>query len=81
MNVTFRDKLSSLRAQKSSVLCVGLDPDPKKIPKHLLSQYALEEAVERFCIAIVEATSPFAVAFKINFAFFEALGDRGMSVM
>ena len=81
MNVSFCAKLASLRAQKSSVLCVGLDPDPAKLPKHILSRYPTGEAVEHFCTSIIEATAPFAIAFKINFAFFEALGDRGLSIM
>lgn len=70
-----------MRAQKSSVLCVGLDPDPEKLPVHLMNNYAPHEAVEIFCSQIIEATHPFAVAFKINFAFFEALGDAGMATM
>jgi orotidine-5'-phosphate decarboxylase len=81
VNVSFDVRLAELRAQKSSVLCVGLDPDPAKLPPHLLSRYSLPDSVKAFCTAIVESTSPYAVAFKINFAFFEALGDDGMSTM
>ena len=81
MNVTFLEKLSGLRAQKSSVLCVGLDPDPEKMPVHLLKKYSVSEAVRVFCEQIIATTSPFAVAYKINFAFFEALGDECTQVM
>ncbi|MDA1028028.1 MAG: orotidine-5'-phosphate decarboxylase [Bacteroidetes bacterium] len=81
MNVSFREKLAEQRRLKRSVLCVGLDPDPQKLPQYLLTKYSLEEAVKHFCVSIVEATSPFAIAFKLNFAFFEALGDGGMAVM
>ena len=81
MNVSFSSKLATLRQQKSSVLCVGLDPDPSKIPAHLLTDSSLTSAVIHFCTSIIEATSTAAVAYKINFAFFEALGDTGMSAL
>jgi len=81
VNVSFNHKLARLRADKASVLCVGLDPDPAKLPAHLLSRFSVSGAVEAFCAEIVEATAPFAVAFKINFAFFEALGDHGLETM
>ncbi|MEY3592918.1 MAG: orotidine 5-phosphate decarboxylase, partial [Bacteroidota bacterium] len=49
--------------QKESFLCVGLDPDLNKIPPHLL---ATEEPLFEFCKAIIDATHPYAVAFKPN---------------
>jgi orotidine-5'-phosphate decarboxylase len=61
---------------KKSFLCVGLDPDLEKIPKHLLDT---ENPVLEFNKAIIEATAPFCVAYKPNLAFFEALGELGMS--
>jgi orotidine-5'-phosphate decarboxylase len=81
VNVSFSSKLAALRLQKSSVLCVGLDPDPSKMPAHLLADSTLSSAVVRFCTSIIEATETAAVAYKINFAFFEALGDSGMSAL
>ena len=60
---------------KKSFLCVGLDPDLDKIPKHLLET---ENPVLEFNKAIIEATAPFCVAYKPNLAFFEALGEHGM---
>ena len=47
-------------------LCVGLDPDPSKLPA--------ETDLATFCIGIIDATAHVAVAYKPNFAFFEALG-------
>jgi orotidine-5'-phosphate decarboxylase len=61
---------------KKSFLCVGLDPDLEKIPKHLLDT---ENPVLEFNKAIIEATAPYCVAYKPNLAFFEALGELGMS--
>ncbi len=60
--------------QKQSYLCVGLDTDPRKLPKHLLSE---PDPVFAFNRAIVEATADFAVAYKPNIAFYEAQGPRG----
>ena len=60
---------------KKSFLCVGLDPDLNKIPKHLLE---LDDPIYEFGKAIIDATHPYCVAYKPNFAFYEALGESGM---
>ena len=73
LNMT-RAELFSQIQQKSSFLCVGLDPDLDKIPAHLLAE---ADPIFSFCKAIVEATSDFTVAYKPNIAFFEALGPKG----
>jgi orotidine-5'-phosphate decarboxylase len=70
-----RAELVKLIFAKKSFLCVGLDPDLEKIPKHLLEN---ENPVLEFNKAIIEATAPYCVAYKPNLAFFEALGERGM---
>lgn len=59
---------------KSSCLCVGLDPDPLKMPDDF-AQNAFP--LYYFSKAIVELTHEFAVAFKINVAFFESYGPSG----
>lgn len=59
---------------KKSYLCVGLDTDLSKIPPHLLSE---EDPIFEFNKQIIDATYPFAVAYKPNTAFYEALGARG----
>jgi orotidine-5'-phosphate decarboxylase len=59
---------------KQSFLCVGLDSDISKLPAHLL---ALPEPLFAFNRAIIDATAPFAVAFKPNTAFYEVLGASG----
>ena len=60
--------------KKKSYLCVGLDTDIKKIPKHLLG---LEDPIFEFNKAIIEATSDLCVSYKPNIAFYEAMGPRG----
>lgn len=59
---------------KKSVLCVGLDTDVTKIPKHLLQE---EDPVFAFNKAIIDATKEYTVAYKINTAFYEAQGLKG----
>ena len=59
---------------KQSLLCVGLDTDMTKIPPHLLEE---EDPLFAFNKAIIEATHPFAVAYKPNTAFYEAYGEKG----
>ncbi len=63
---------------KKTFLCVGLDPDLNKIPKHLLDG---EDPVFEFCKQIVDATAAHCFSFKPNNAFFEAYGLSGMASM
>lgn len=60
--------------KKNSYLCVGLDTDITKIPKHLL---ATADPVFEFNKQIIDATKEFSVAYKPNIAFYEALGPKG----
>ena len=81
MSSDFNAKLRQIQTDKSSVLCVGLDPDPQRLPKHLLKRHTLAEAVVAFNAAIIEATADRVCAYKLNFAFFEALGRDGWDVL
>lgn len=60
--------------RKQSFLCIGLDSDLDRIPKHLLDE---EDPVFAFNKAIIEATHHLAVAYKPNLAFYEKLGPSG----
>ena len=73
-----RQALFQLIKQRKSFLCVGLDPDPKRIPEHLGSGPA---AVYRFNQAIIDATRDLCVAYKPNTAFYEAMGPEGWEVL
>jgi orotidine-5'-phosphate decarboxylase len=64
--------------QKGSYLCVGLDTDVSKIPGHLRNQ---PNAVFGFNKAIIDATKDFCVSYKINTAFYEAMGVKGWEAM
>ncbi len=60
--------------KKQSFLCVGLDTDIKKIPKHLLDA---EDPVYEFNKRIIDATASYCVAYKPNLAFYESMGVKG----
>jgi orotidine-5'-phosphate decarboxylase len=62
---------------KKSFLCVGLDPDVTKLPKHLIENE--EDPIYEFNKSIIDATAPYCVAFKPNTAFFEAYGLSGIA--
>lgn len=69
-----REKLIEEIEKKRSFLCVGLDPDLNKIPKHLLE---LDDPIFEFNKTIIDATKEFAIAYKPNIAFYECLGVKG----
>ena len=67
--------LFHLIQKKKSFLCVGLDSDFNKIPKHLLSS---DDPVFEFNKQIIDATHSFVVAYKPNLAFYESRGIKGL---
>jgi len=73
-----RQKLISEIQRKKSFLCVGLDTDFTKIPKHLLSDPV---HIFSFNIAFIDDTKDYCVSYKINTAFFEAMGAKGWESM
>ena len=81
MPPSFSDRLRAIQQSKQSALCVGLDPDPERLPDALRDERPLADAVLQFCRSIIDATAPLACAFKPNLAFFEALGPVGLRVL
>lgn len=73
-----RQQLIALIHQRKSYLCIGLDTDPAKIPPHLLRQ---QDALLTFNKAIIDATRDYCVSYKINTAFYEALGSQGWELL
>jgi orotidine-5'-phosphate decarboxylase len=73
-----RNTLIEQIKQKKSYLCIGLDTDIDKIPKHLLQS---KNAIVDFNKAIIDATKDYCVSYKINTAFYEALGSKGWQAM
>jgi orotidine-5'-phosphate decarboxylase len=64
--------------KKQSFLCVGLDSDINKIPRHL---YDTTDPVFAFNKEIIDATHDLAVAYKPNLAFYESLGVGGWNTL
>jgi len=81
MPASFSAQLQRIQSQKETAVCVGLDPVPSRLPAPLQDGRLRTDAVRAFCASIVEATAPYACAFKPNFAFFEALGPAGLTVL
>jgi orotidine-5'-phosphate decarboxylase len=74
----FIEKLQKIQRKNRSLLCVGLDSDPAKLPRHLGTS---KNAVLHFNQHIIEATSGLVCAYKLNLAFYEALGERGWHIL
>jgi orotidine-5'-phosphate decarboxylase len=73
-----RQQLVEQIRKQQSYLCVGLDTDITKIPKQLLSE---PDPVFAFNKRIIDATRDYCVSYKINTAFYEALGLMGWEAM
>ncbi|MFH1651092.1 MAG: orotidine-5'-phosphate decarboxylase [Chloroflexota bacterium] len=71
--MNFLEKLKQATRQNHSFLCVGLDPDPARLPENV--------SVLDFNRAIIDATHDLVCAYKPNFAFYEALGTEGLETL
>lgn len=76
--MTFLTKLRAIQRKNQSLLCVGLDTDIELIPKHLRST---ANPVLEFNRRIIEATSDLVCAYKLNLAFYEAMGSSGWQTL
>ena len=72
--MNFSDLVNQIK-NKKSYLCVGLDSDINKIPKHLRE---LEDPIYEFNKRVIDATKDLVVAYKPNIAFYEAQGSKGL---
>ncbi len=78
----FADRLWAAVKDKSSRVCVGLDPRLDRLPAHLEKQNDTPaQAVEQFCCQIVDAVAQHCVATKLQAAYFEILQDEGLRVL
>ncbi|HSH11977.1 MAG TPA: orotidine-5'-phosphate decarboxylase [Ilumatobacter sp.] len=69
----FHDQLNRSWTASNSLLCVGLDPDPARIPNPLSGGH---DAVFRFCKEIVDATADLVCAFKPQIAYFASQAEE-----
>ena len=70
-----RSKVNEQISSKKSLLCVGLDSDPGKIPELF---HRMQRPVLEFNRAVIRATREHAVAYKVNMAFYESRGIDGI---
>jgi len=70
--MSFREKLAHASVSNRTLLCVGLDPDPARVPP---------EQAARFLLAVIEATSDLVCAYKLNLAFYEQSGETGYAAL
>jgi len=73
VEMNFVEKLTRAARKNGSLLCVGLDPDPKLMPDRV--------GVFEFNRAIIETTHDLVCAYKPNLAFYEALGNEGLDAL
>ena len=76
----FVEKLERACDAHRSLLCVGLDPDPKRMPPALSVAEGVGDVL-RFNRDIIDATADLVCAFKPNLAFYEALGLPGLEAL
>jgi orotidine-5'-phosphate decarboxylase len=74
----FLDRFDRLLIARKSLLCVGLDPDPDRLPR-VVRAAAVDRTLKRFDDGIVKATAPHAAAFKMQLASFLRFGSKGIA--
>ncbi len=77
-DVAFLEKLAASSRARDSIICIGLDPEPRLIPETLGRG---PQAAVRFLRRVVRATSEFACAYKPNLAFYERYGNAAFDVL
>ncbi len=71
--MNFIGKLTKASQKNKSLLCVGLDTDPAKLPERI--------SVFEFNKAIIDATRDLVCAYKLNLAFYEVQGIDGIDAL
>ena len=69
---TMSARIADARARSGSCVCVGLDPDPSKMP--------IDDVFE-FNRSIIDATHDLVAAYKPQIAFYEAMGIAGLQAL
>ena len=72
--ISFLTKLRSIQRKNDSLLCIGLDTDPLKVPEFL---YKWGDPQFEFNRAIIDATKDLVCAYKLNISFYESVGEHG----
>jgi orotidine-5'-phosphate decarboxylase len=78
LSQAYLDRLGSRIRRTGTVLCLGIDPDPRTLPEDYSPDVA---GIERFARLILDTAVEFASAVKVNLAFFEAFGSPGIAAL
>ena len=76
----FQSRVDSTLRTRRSLVCVGLDPDPKLLPKSL-QRLPLRRGLDRFLEGTISATLPYAAAYKMQLASYLAFGPEGIAAL
>jgi orotidine-5'-phosphate decarboxylase len=76
--VTYLARLAARTEAVGSCLCLGIDPHPAQLPRGFSPDLA---GIEAFAAVLLDAALPRAAAVKVNLAFFEAWGSRGVAAL
>jgi len=77
--MNFREKLYNIVHKNNSLLCVGLDIDKEKMPKFLFEKD--KDPFFDFNKSIIDSTKDLVCAYKLNMAFYEVLGEKGVDLL
>lgn len=80
MGTSFVEKLTTAIRRNRSLLCVGLDPDPRRYPAHFGSGPVEQELVS-WGRRIIQATADLVCCYKPNIAFYEQFGVAGLTAL
>lgn len=86
MDMSPFDILAETSTEADSLLCVGLDPSASSLCKfyqihqHIQEQAGTKNRAEAFCRYLIDETHDLVCCYKLNTAFFEALGVPGVQV-
>ena len=80
MALRFDQKVDRILSARDSLVCVGLDPDPRLMPK-ALQRLPSRTQLERFLLGIVQSTYPHAAAYKMQLASYLQYGPKGIEVL
>lgn len=75
---TYLERLAARSAAVGSLLCLGVDPDPTRLPPGFPPDI---RGVEEFAALVIDAALPFAAAIKPNLSFYEAFGSAGFAAL
>jgi orotidine-5'-phosphate decarboxylase len=78
LSQSYLDRLEARIRRMATVLCVGIDPDPRALPHDFPPNLT---GIERFACLILSAAVERASAVKVNLAFFEAYGSAGVAAL